>query len=178
MSRAFAKILDSTAATICARCVLPDTSLRRLSPGIGPGEFVDLLVANKEYVAGIEFVAHALPAREAVWWACLCIQHAFGDTLQGKERDTCYAAVQWVLRPTEENRIFAKNSAEANGLAGAAGSAATAAGIGGAAAAFTTAKAAANAVKLASIQAGAAKIGDTQRRFIALGLEIADGRFM
>ncbi len=179
MARVFSKIIDSTAATVCARCsTLPDSALRSLKPGMSPGDYIDLLLTNKEYVAGIEFVAQALPAREAVWWACLCIQHAYGDTLAGAEKDTCFAAVQWVLRPSEENRVFARTKAEAFGYSGAIGSAAAAAGIGGAPGAYTSSNAASNAVKLASIQAGPTGLADTQRRFIELGLGIAEGRYM
>jgi hypothetical protein len=35
---------------------------------------------------GIDFIAHALPAREAVWWGCLCLQHACGSNLSPADK--------------------------------------------------------------------------------------------
>ena len=31
-----------------------------------------------EYTDAVRFLAHALPKREAVWWACLCVRKAAG----------------------------------------------------------------------------------------------------
>jgi len=143
-----------------------------------PYHFVDALMRHQEFVAAIEFLSHALPARESTWWSCLCIQEAFGDSLEGGMKTACQAAVQWVLWPTEENRLLAKSHAEAVGHAGAPGAAATAAGIAGASGSLTSARAVANAVKLSSVQSPPAKIADTQRRYVDLAIGIAQGKYM
>jgi hypothetical protein len=172
------KLRDARAKDVCARCTLPATATRLLEDDMTPTEFIQALMTAKQYVAGIDFIAHALPTRESVWWSCLTIQHAFGSTLAGKEREAVYAAVQWVLKPTEDNRTLARAPAEAAGAGTAGGAAATAAAIAGSSSSFTSAKAVANAVKLASTKSDPARIADTQRIFIGLALGIAEGNYM
>jgi hypothetical protein len=172
------KIQETKAKDICARCTLAPTPAGLLKDEMTPAEFIEALVAGKHYVAGIDFMSHALPARESVWWSCLAIQHAIGDNLAGAEKEACRAAVQWVLKPTEEHRAKAGSAASAAGPGTAAGAAAMAVSIVGAPGSFTTAKAVTNAVKLASIKSNPAKIADTQRLYIDLALGIAEGRYM
>lgn len=172
------KIADSQAQQVCARCSLPTSATLLLKDGMTPAEFIRALLDAKQFVAAIDFLSAALPAREGVWWSCLTIQHAFGETLAGKEKDACRAAAQWVLKPTDENRVMARAPAESAGAASAAGAAAMAAAIGGTPGAFTSAKAVSNAVKLASIKSDPARIADTQRLFLDLAIGIAEGRYM
>src|SRR6516165_6189480 len=110
------KIRAATAAEVSAHFDLNVEARQLLRDGLAPREFVDALMANKQYLAGIDFVAHALPAREGIWWGCLCVQHACGDALAASDWAACRAAVQWVLWPSEENRAAAKAPAEAAGL--------------------------------------------------------------
>jgi hypothetical protein len=183
------KIQAVTAAEICAQFDLMKEARPLLRDGMGPREFVEALVNHKQYVAGIDFIAHALPAREGLWWGCLCLQHACGPDLSAADRAACTAAAQWILRPTEENRAAAKAPADAAGPASPAGALAAAAHQTGgnvappkappmAPAPFATAKGVATAVKLASIKREPVKIADTQRLFVELGIGIAEGRFM
>jgi hypothetical protein len=62
-------------------------------------------------------VAHALPAREAVWWACACSRHtaASGDQ-PATETAVREAAEAWVRRPTDELRRAAMKEAEKAGF--------------------------------------------------------------
>lgn len=172
------KIPETKASDICARCALPPSATRLLKDDMTPSEFIDALLANKQYVAGIDFMAHAMPARESVWWSCLAIQHTFGDALAGPEKDACRAAVQWVLKPTVENRIMARTPSETAGPGTAAGAAALAASIGNTPGPLTSARAVANSVKLSSIKSDPVKIADTQRIFIGLAIRIAEGHYM
>jgi hypothetical protein len=183
-----AKVKASTAAEVCARFDLKKKARQLLGEGMGPREFVQALLANKEYIAGIDFMAHALPAREAVWWGCLCVQHAYGGDLCSPEKEACAAAVQWVIQPTEEHRAAAQFSAQAAGRASATGQLAIAVHQTGENVAppnapakppapFAPAKAVALAVNLAANKADPVKIADTQRSFLELGIGVAEGRF-
>jgi hypothetical protein len=170
-----------TAAEICARFDLKKEARALLSEGMGPREFLEALVAKKQYLTGIDFIAHALPPREAVWWGCLCLQHVCGENLTPPDKVACTAAVLWVLAPSEENRAAAKAPAEAAGPASPAGQLATAANQTGGNVAppeappmppppFAPAKAVAIAVKLSSTKSDPVKITDTQRLFVELGM--------
>ena len=162
-----------TAAEICSRFDLPTDAWSLVEEEMGPREFVEALMANKKYVAGIDFIAHALATREAVWWGGLCFQHAFGDNVAVPDKIACRAAIQWVLDPSEENRAKAKAPADAAGPASAAGRLAMAVHQTGASDPFAPAKAVAGAVKLASTASEPVKIIDTQRLFFELGIDIA-----
>jgi hypothetical protein len=156
---------------------------------MGPGEFIAALMANKLYIAGIEFLAHALPPREAVWWGCLCFQHACGNAMSAPDKGAATAAVHWVLQPSDSTRGAAKVQGEAAGPASVAGVLAMAAyqtGPGFASPGgppmpvppFGAAKSVANAIKLACTKSEPARIIETQKSFVELGVGVAAGRFM
>ncbi len=182
------KIKAATAAEICAHFDLAKEARSLLAEGMGPGNFLEALVDKKQYVPGIEFLAHALPPREAIWWGCLCLQHACGSELSAQEKAACKAAVRWVLGPTEENRSAAKAPAEAAGAASPASHLAKATYHTGGNVAppkappmapgpFAPAQSVATSVKLACAKADPARIIETQRVFLELGVRIGEGRF-
>ncbi|HLM98321.1 MAG TPA: hypothetical protein VK335_03510 [Bryobacteraceae bacterium] len=188
MASQLVKIQETTAAEICARFELEQKALPLLRGGIGPREFVEALLADKQYATGIDFMAHALPAREAVWWGCLCLQHACGNNLSAADRVACTAAVQWVMRPTEQNRAAAKGPAEAAKAPSPAGALARATSLTGgslgpsnlppvAPPPFAWAAYVATAVKFAAIKAEPARIAETRRLFVELGIGLAEGRY-
>lgn len=62
-------------------------------------------------------VAHALPPREAVWWACACSRHtASSSTNHEAEAAVRAAAEEWVRRQTDELRRAAMKEAEKTGF--------------------------------------------------------------
>jgi hypothetical protein len=174
------KITAATAAEVCARFQPPREAAELLKEGMTPREFVDALLERKLYVAGIEFMAHALPPREGIWWGCLCMQHAYGESLTPADRAAAIAAVQWVVRPGEDTRTTARTPAEGAGPMSAAGALAAAAFQTAATPAdpFASAKSVAKAVKLSSIKCPPVQIPDTQRALLELGLGVAEGRFI
>lgn len=183
------KIQARTAADICAHYTLPSPAKKLLREGMSPGEFIAALAENNKYPDAITFMARALPVREAVWWGCLCMQHACGDNLAVNEREAAVAAVQWVMQPNEENRVAAKAPAGAAPPPLVAGALAMAAFQSGgniaspnmppqAPAPFAAAKSVALAVTLASVKSDPALVGKTQRCYLELGLEIAAGKLI
>lgn len=61
----------------------------------------------------VRLIAHALPAREAVWWACMCACHTAPADLAENDRLAREAAEAWVRRPSDESRAVAAARAEA-----------------------------------------------------------------
>ena len=181
-------IAAAAAAEICARLYLDKAALSLLRPGMSPREFVDALVEKKKYLAAIDFIAHALPSREAIWWGCLSLQRTCGDKLEPWERRAFRITVQWALQPDEINRAAAKQPAEVLGPASAAGNLAAAANQTGGSVGppqgppvppspFAPARAVAIAIKVASAKSPPPEIQSTQRALIDLGMAIAEGRF-
>ena len=177
MNDPFAKIKVSSAAEICARFELKQEVQPLVHDGIAPREFVDALAVNRQYLAGIDFMAYGLPPREAIWWGCLCLQHASGSKLSELDKAACKAAVKWVLEPVEENRLAAKESAEKAGLGCPAGALAAACHQTEDPPSCAPARLVTGAIKLASTKADPSRIVDTHRLFLELGIGVAEGRF-
>ncbi len=166
-----------TAAEICSRFELDAQAKPLLRDGISPPEFVAALIQRQNYAAAIDFLAHALAPREGIWWGCLCLQHAVGDKLLPADKAAAAAAVRWVMQPSEENRAVAKATSEpADPLSPAPVLALAASQTGGQP--FASAKSVARAVKLASIKTEPANITKTQKAYIGLGLDVAQGKFV
>ena len=68
-------------------------------------------------IEATRLVAHAMPAREAVWWACACSRHtAPSGANPAAETTVREAAEEWVRRQTDEHRRAAMKQAEAAGF--------------------------------------------------------------
>lgn len=65
------------------------------------------------------FIAHALPVREAIWWACCCT--SFRTDWNEDESNAIRAAKAWVHTPDETARRFAEQMAEKADLQTGAG---------------------------------------------------------
>lgn len=196
-SPALTKIAAATAAEVCKNFDLKEEARPLLTETQTPRDFLEALLAHRRNAAAIEFLAHALPPREAIWWGCLCLQQASGSNLSPAEAAAAKAAVQWVLDPSEENRKAAQAPGEAAKVGTPAGCLAMAATWTGGSLAppvpsphakappippvppgpYLPAKAVAGAVMLAAVKAEPARIIDTQRLFVELGIGVAEGKF-
>lgn len=77
-------------------------------------------LADRGFLAeAARLVAHALPRREAVWWACMCARHTAPPDLPKAESDALEAAEHWVRRPTDEARRAGFAAAQLAGFGGA-----------------------------------------------------------
>ena len=183
------RIIAATALEVCPRFNLKKEAQALLRKRMTPWEFLDALVAGKQYVAGIDFIAHALPRREGVWWACLCIQQAFGDRWSEADKAACRAAVFWVYQPNEMYRLATQAPAAAAGLQSPAGILAAGVYQSGDNLAppklppvppppFATEKAVANAVKMAATKVEPLKMAEMRRLFLELGIAVARGFYV
>jgi hypothetical protein len=68
-------------------------------------------------IEATRLAAHAMPAREAVWWACACSRHtAPSGADPAAETTVREAAEEWVRRQTDEHRRAAMKQAETAGF--------------------------------------------------------------
>lgn len=167
-----------TAAEVCANFHLDSNAKKLLRDGISPGEFVTALIEKRNLITAIDFLAHALPPREGIWWACLCAEHALGENWTAPDKAAATAAVTWVMQPAEENRTAAEAPAAACDPLSPAGSIALAASQTTSGPPFIWAKEIARAVVLATIKAPPANIVKMQKCYVDLGLEIAQGKLI
>ena len=171
-----------TAREVVDRLGLADAARDRVRPDWTPGHYFALLLDKQEDVAAVRFLAHALPKREAVWWACLCARQAAGAASPALE-----AAERWVADPTEEHRQSGMAAAVAAGLISPAACASLAAFVSGGSLApagappapadeNATSQTVTGAVLLAAAAEGEQRMAGRIRACLALGLDVACGR--
>ncbi len=107
-------IAATTAKEVCSRFKLETDAQGLLKDDQTPSQFLELLIEKGLYMDAIRFLAFALPSREAVGWACLCVRHAMGQD-PAKITGAQLAAEKWVSDSSEENRRAAMAAAEAEG---------------------------------------------------------------
>src|SRR5262245_53177425 len=72
------KVTPKSAADIGKLFTLGDEAKPLLRDGMTPRQYLDILIDKQQYVDAVRFLAHLLPKREGVWWACLCARVAAG----------------------------------------------------------------------------------------------------
>lgn len=176
----------STDAILAA--MKPSEKVAKLaSPGMNPMELFSLLVKNELYGDGLGFMARFLPKRHAIWWGCLCIEHVGEGKLPKPEEAALGATVQWVLDPSEENRQKAREAGIAAKKSTAAGCLAMAAFWSGGSISLQgqpevppepdqCEKAVTGAMKIAATSKPKVKAAVNQKHFLALALEVAEGK--
>ena len=95
--------LSADAAAGLASCALVSEAVTRL-------EQKNLLIE------AARLCAHALPAREAVWWAARCTSATTPDALPPADHEACALAEDWVRKPTDAVRREAMERAQAAGF--------------------------------------------------------------
>lgn len=62
----------------------------------------------------VKVMIHALPVREALWWACICARQMESLPADREEMAALEAAEKWVYKPNDENRRAAFELAQGN----------------------------------------------------------------
>jgi hypothetical protein len=172
-----------SAAEICAVADLGDKAKALLRPEALPQAYVELLVRNEELADAVRFLAHALPKREAVWWAWFCARKASGPDAPPNIRASLSATEKWIVQPNDENRRNAMTAAEEATFGTPAGCAGLGAFFSSGSLGppdtppnppgeFMTAKAVAGAVMLAAVATEPEKAPEKYQAFLAQALEV------
>jgi hypothetical protein len=161
---------------------LSDEARSLFRPGLNTRQYLDLLVAKELYTDATRFLAHALPKREAVWWACQCARKAQGPKPAPPAQIAVTVSERWVVDPSPANHQLTRLAAEAAGYDTPAGCAALAAFCSGDnlgppqgpvvhPGEYLTARAAGGSVLLVLAQAPP----DQVKEFLHLGIDVANG---
>jgi hypothetical protein len=126
------KLKQVSAAELVAQVRIgdPARAVLRTQPDMSATLYFQLLCRINLLIDAIKFLAIALPAREAVWWACICVRQTLPADAAAPLKAAVQAAEAWVYRPDEERRKEALGAAKAadRSSAGAAAQAAAATG--------------------------------------------------
>ena len=90
---------------------LGEEAKKTLTPEMSANEFIEALVAKQLHPDAVQFIAHYLPKRQAVWWALGCVKQGIPE--MPPEQDAAVKSTErWIAEPTEENRQAAFKAAE------------------------------------------------------------------
>jgi len=90
------------AAALVELAELGDEAAGALKPGMRPREFVLALREAERDADAIKALAHALPAREAVWWACRCLRAVNAPAPDSHGAAALDLAEQWAREPGDQ----------------------------------------------------------------------------
>jgi hypothetical protein len=180
------KIKQPNAIAICQDYELEDQAITLLRDNPTTVGYLKQLVEQELYPDAVRFLAHALPKREATWWACLSARNAITNKTSALEVKAIELAEAWVYKPDEENRKTTLPAAEAAKFNNPASWAAIAAFWSGDNISPIPdavippheklyAKAVVGAVMLAATNGNAQKINENYQLFLHQGLNIACG---
>lgn len=114
-------ILSSdSVAEICSRISLNDRA-KQAATMRSPLEFFDALVRLELFEDAIRVLAHTLPLRQAIGWACLSARQAHPSPAAAPIEAALAAVGEWVRNPSDEQRLTAGKAAEKAGLQTPAG---------------------------------------------------------
>lgn len=117
MSQTLSKIAGKGLAPLLPLLKLGDEPAAALKGCQSATEALDRLEAGGFLMEATRLLAHALPRREAVWWACMCAAHTEPPDLPEADRKAREAAELWVRQPSDQNRIGAKQKSDATAVA-------------------------------------------------------------
>ncbi len=89
-----------------------DDAFDLLEPKLSPEEYLKALIDKEYFADAILLLAHALPKREAIWWACLCSKAVTNDKTKADDLASLSMAEKWVYEPDDKKRRMCGTLAE------------------------------------------------------------------
>ncbi len=159
-----------------------------LRAGLTARQYFGRLLVHKQYGDAIRFQVHAMPKRQAVWWACLCLRSVSDPMRKPKQADALQAVVRWVLDPSEPNRRAAGTAGKVASFSVPIGCIAMSVFWSGGSLLppdqpvaspdpLLTANTLAGTIAAAAAEGPPDQIKDNFRRFLALGIGVAKGKY-
>lgn len=111
----YKKIPNKTIASIIERYEPSAEAAEILAPALTPQQAVELLTDAKLYFDTVQFLAHALPMVDGIYWASEAVSlraNEWDDT----QLQAINSAKNWLQQPNETNRVRADQLAERVGL--------------------------------------------------------------
>jgi hypothetical protein len=116
MAGTLAKLAGVELATVLDRAALPPEAQAPLQGCADIGDAVARLEAGGFATEAVRVLAHALPKREGVWWACMCAVNTAPADLGEPDRLARETAELWVRQQKDEQRRAAFAHAETAGF--------------------------------------------------------------
>ena len=186
MSQILAKLVGGDLAALTPHLALSPEAGAAITDCTEVAAALERLERAGFLIEATRLVAHALPKREAVWWACMCVSHTAPPDLRAIDRAAREVAEEWVRQQTDKTRRIAFGHAQAGGCISPEAWAAIAAFWSGDSmspegqpavppAPHLAGTAAAGAVALASVRGEVTRRDARLHRFLESGRDIAAG---
>lgn len=186
MGASLVKLADSNLEEVRKRLDLPPEASALLDDCAATAEALERLEGHGFLMEATRLFAHALPKREATWWACMCAHYTAPPNLPEPDRTAVTQAEQWVRRQADEPRRAAFAAAQQAGFGSPEAWAAVAAFWSGDSmsppgqpavppADYLTGTAVAGAIALAAVRAKPERQKDRLARFLDSAHNIAAG---
>ncbi|WP_281648388.1 hypothetical protein [Parendozoicomonas sp. Alg238-R29] len=180
------KLNASRATQVTSRYELDEELESLLAPEMTPEDFIRVLIEQNQFLECVRFLAHALPKREGIWWACLATRSTHTPETEQLRLQTLKVTESWVRNPTEELRKQAEKLAALGKHKTPDSWAATAAfwSVGSIAdedappmpaPPYLYAHAVSGAIGLAAVAESEEEINKRYQRFLSQGLDLACG---
>jgi hypothetical protein len=116
MAGTLTKLAGVELATVMGRATLPPEAQVPLRGCADIADAIVRLEAAGFAADAVRMLAHALPRREGVWWACMCAHNTAPHDLPEPDRLARETAELWVRQQKDEQRRTAMAHAEASGF--------------------------------------------------------------
>ena len=120
------KVTAPSAADLAAKAKVQPTSQAMLKPGMSSSEYIHTLEENRQSVDAVNALAHGMPERESVHWACQSSRKV-ANKLNAEDSAALAAAEAWVKTPDNATKAAAAAAASKTDFTGPGGWAAQAA---------------------------------------------------
>ncbi|MDE1906398.1 MAG: hypothetical protein KGH75_08120 [Rhodospirillales bacterium] len=110
------KLSVTALALVLKRAALPEAALECAAGLANVGDVVAALARAGFGIEATRVLAHALPKREAVWWACMCAAHTAPAELPEADRKVRELAESWVRQQSMEFARAAMEEAKRAGF--------------------------------------------------------------
>ncbi len=116
MADGLRKLADCDFPLVRSWLALPDAPAAIVNRSRDAPEALEMLEFGGFLIEAAQLIAHALPKREAVWWACLCADYTAPADLAEADHAARHAAEEWVRYHTDYLRRHAMDRAEITGF--------------------------------------------------------------
>jgi hypothetical protein len=116
MSGTLIKLAAAELATVLERATLAPEAQAPLEGCVDVADAIVRLESAGFAAEAIRVMAHSLPRREGVWWACMCAANTAPDDLTEPDRLARETAEVWVRQQKDEQRRAAMAYAETSGF--------------------------------------------------------------
>jgi hypothetical protein len=120
MSPKTGKLRQLTLTRLRDRLRLSPQDAPLLHAAESPTELLTLLQERALLVPAVALLSYALPEREAVWWAAMCVRHMAEAASAPEQQRALDAAEAWVWRPSANARRDCAAAAKEAGYVSAA----------------------------------------------------------